>query len=96
NILVQHDGGELDFKLIDTARTRVFTKGLPRSKRLADLTRATHKLNAAGREVLLQHYFNTHGKPLAASVRLRFAVYDYKAHLKRRLRQSQIYRAMRS
>ena len=66
NILVQQDDGKLRVKLIDTARTRVFTKGLPRHRRLSDLTRATHKLNAAGRETLLQHYFNTHGKPLAA------------------------------
>ena len=95
NILAQLRNGKIRFKLIDTARIHTFPKGLPRSKRLADLTRATHKLDTAGRTALLQHYFNRHGKPLSTGVRLRFAIYDQKARFKRWLRKTKTYGYMK-
>ena len=87
--------GSLRFKLIDTGRIHTYTRGLPRAQRLADLTRATHKLDAAGRAAFVQHYFRRPGKPLPPMVRLRFALYDHKAQFKRKLRKTAFYKRLK-
>ena len=96
NILIE--GSENDgfrFQLIDTARIHTYRRGLSRSLRLSDLTRATHKLDPQGREAFLQHYFRTPGKPLPPAVRLRFVLYDRKAQFKRWLRKTRLYRQLK-
>lgn len=95
NILVQNSGDKLRFKLIDTARIQASPQALPRRQRLADLTRASHKLDKQGREAFLQHYYNTHHKRLPFFIRLRFYAYDIKAHAKRWLRRTRPYQALK-
>lgn len=95
NILIQQTEAGFAFPLIDTGRIHTYRRGLSRNLRLADLTRATHKLDSAGRENFLQHYFRTPGRPLPASIRLRFALYDRKAQLKRKLRATDFYKKLK-
>lgn len=97
NILVEHASSDAEpaFKLIDTARIHVYNRGLRRHLRLADLTRATHKLDFTGRTAFLQHYFGTPGQPLPLPVRLRFALYDLKADAKRWLRKTRLYKQLK-
>jgi hypothetical protein len=99
NILVEGGDGDgdtaLHFQLIDTARIHIHRRGLSRNLRLSDLTRATHKLDPAGREAFLQHYFRTPGESLPLTVRLRFALYDRKAQFKRRLRGTAGYKRLK-
>lgn len=85
NILVNINAQQqLSFTLIDTARIRTFAMTpFPERHRLADMTRACHKLHWAGRERLMQMYFGMLGQPFTWRHRLAFYVYDFKVGTKR-------------
>ncbi len=85
NILVNIHAEALQFTLIDTARARFSNYPIPMHQRLADLTRACHKLNWHGRNRLLGHYFGLIGKSFSWYHKLPFYVYDTKVWLKRRI-----------
>lgn len=96
NILVcpQADG-ELAFQLIDTARIRLYPRGVPLRQRMADLARACHKLHPPGREAFMALYLDELGQRFTARRRMAFALYDLKAALKRRLRKTAFYKALK-
>ena len=85
NILV-NVGAEkkLSFSLIDTARLRSF-KHTPfaRKYRVADMARASHKLDSANRQRLMAHYFSLIGSIFSWQDKLSFYLYDAKVSLKR-------------
>lgn len=85
NILVNLDEDkQLTFSLIDTARLRTFAMTpFPEQYRLADMTRACHKLHWAGRERLMQIYFGMLGRQFTWRHRLAFHLYDFKVRLKK-------------
>jgi hypothetical protein len=85
NILVNFNGQQqLTFSLIDTARLRTYAiTPFPEQYRLADMTRACHKLHWAGRERLMQIYFGMQGRPFTWRHRLAFHLYDFKVTLKK-------------
>lgn len=85
NILVTRLANhQLAFSLIDTARLRSFElTPFPDKYRLADLTRACHKLHWAGRERFMQLYFGMMGRQFTWQHRLAFYLYDFKVGLKR-------------
>lgn len=85
NILVNIHAEALQFTLIDTARARFSNFPIPMFQRLADLTRACHKLNWHGRKRLLGHYFGMIGKSVSWYHKLPFYLYDTKVWLKRRV-----------
>ncbi|HRQ58951.1 MAG TPA: lipopolysaccharide kinase InaA family protein [Azoarcus taiwanensis] len=96
NILIQQSGYDYGFRLIDTARIQTFPRSVSRARRLSDLTRVTHKLDEAGRRSFLQFYFGSSEGVIPVLVRLRFALYSLRATIKRRLRHTRLYRAMKS
>ncbi|OYY50706.1 MAG: hypothetical protein B7X95_04320 [Methylophilaceae bacterium 17-44-8] len=85
NILVDFNPQQqLTFSLIDTARLRAYTyTPFPDKYRLADMTRACHKLHWAGRERLMQIYFGMMGRQFSWRHRLAFYSYDVKVRLKK-------------
>jgi Lipopolysaccharide kinase (Kdo/WaaP) family len=85
NILVNFNARQqLTFSLIDTARLRTYSiTPFPEQYRLADMTRACHKLHWAGRERLMQIYFGMMGRPFTWRHRLAFHLYDFKVRLKK-------------
>lgn len=85
NILVDFDSQQqLTFSLIDTARLRAYIyTPFPDKYRLADMTRASHKLHWAGRERLMQIYFGMMGRQFTWRHRLAFYSYDFKVRLKK-------------
>jgi tRNA A-37 threonylcarbamoyl transferase component Bud32 len=96
NILLRRDAdGGIAFSLIDTARIRLYPGGVPPRQRLADLTRACHKLHAAGRAAFLDEYRRASGKEIGGMAGLSFRLYDVKAGLKRRLRKTAIYKQLK-
>lgn len=86
NILVKIvDKNQLEFSLIDTARARFSDYAIPMRQRLADLTRACHKLDWPARERFLGHYLGLSGRQLQWYHKLPFYLYDAKVWLKRRV-----------
>ena len=85
NILVNIHSETMHFTLIDTARARFTDYVMPMQQRLADLTRACHKLDWQGRERFLGHYLGLMGKQLAWYYKWPFYLYDTKVWLKRRV-----------
>lgn len=83
NILVQHEGDNLHFVLIDTARLQATATATMINKRLADLTRALHKLHWDGRKQFLQMYLGMTGRRLGWQFLWPFYLYDLKVWLKR-------------
>ncbi len=84
NILVNiHNDQTLQFSLIDTARLHAYNQAIPLHLRVADLTRACHKLDNAGRVRFMQIYLGLSGRQFTMSIKLRFYLYDIKVKLKR-------------
>lgn len=84
NILVRiQEKKHLDFSLIDTARLRSFDDSIPLSLRIADLTRACHKLHRDGRREFMQTYLALSGRKFSVSIQSKFWLYDFKVKLKR-------------
>lgn len=85
NILVNVGADkQLTFSLIDTARLRTYpVTPFPEKYRLADMTRACHKLHWAGRERVMQIYFGMIGRQFTGRHRLAFHLYDIKVRLKK-------------
>ena len=88
NILVNiakdtHMHNALSFSLIDTARIHAYNHSISFNLRIADLTRACHKLNWAGRERFMQIYLGLSGRQFTWQNRLQFQLYDIKVSLKR-------------
>lgn len=83
NILVQRRGEQLNFVLIDTARLHATPTATMIKQRLADLTRALHKLHWDGRKQFLQIYLGMTGRRLEWKFLWPFYVYDAKVQLKR-------------
>jgi hypothetical protein len=79
-------GPQVEFALIDTARTRIGVKRLSVRQRLADLMRLCHPLAWDGREDLLRAYFNASSLRFSPWMRLAFHYYDWKHRIKKRLR----------
>ena len=75
---------KLQFSLIDTARLRCI-KHTPfaRKYRLADMARASHKLDWTNRNRLMAHYFALIGSTFTWQDKLSFYLYDFKVSLKR-------------
>jgi hypothetical protein len=85
NILVQRQGEQLHFVLIDTARLHATPTATMIKERLADLTRALHKLHWDGRKQFLQMYLGMTGRRLQWRFLWPFYVYDAKVSFKRTL-----------
>jgi hypothetical protein len=85
NILAQRHGDNLNFVLIDTARLHATSTATMIRQRLADLTRALHKLHWEGRKQFLQMYLGMTGRRLQWKFLWPFYVYDSKVWLKRTL-----------
>lgn len=83
NILVQRQGEQLNFVLIDTARLHATPTATMIKERLADLTRALHKLHWDGRKQFLQMYLGMTGRRLQWKFLWPFYVYDFKVTLKK-------------
>ncbi len=85
NILVNMGAdNQLQFSLIDTARLRcVKHTPFPRKYRLADMSRACHKLDWANRKRLMAYYFAGIGSQFNWRDKLSFYLYDAKVSLKR-------------
>jgi hypothetical protein len=84
NILINtHANNVLEFSLIDTARIHSFNHSIPFKLRIADLTRACHKLHGEGRQHFMQMYLALSGRQLNLPIKLRFWLYDGKVKLKR-------------
>ncbi len=84
NILVSiHEENILEFSLIDTARLHTYHGSIPFKRRIADLTRACHKLHPAGRKRFLQIYLGLTGRQLNLSIQSKFWLYAFKVKLKR-------------
>ena len=96
NILVNIDAKkQLTFSLIDTARIHAYNHGIGFNLRVADLTRACHKLNWAGRERFMQIYLGLSGKQFTWQNRLQFQLYDFKVGLKRTIGRKGIKRLIK-
>ena len=84
NILINiHANNVLEFSLIDTARIHNFNHAIPFKLRIADLTRACHKLHGEGRQRFMQMYLALSGRQFNLPIKLRFCLYDGKVKLKR-------------
>ncbi len=100
NILVSIDANyplsnkQLSFSLIDTARIHSYNHGIATSLRIADLTRACHKLHWAGRIRFMQIYLGLSGMQFTWQHRLQFRLYDFKVSLKRTIGRKGIKRLM--
>ena len=84
NILINiHANNVLEFSLIDTARIHNFNHAISFKLRIADLTRACHKLHGEGRQRFMQMYLALSGRQFNLPIKLRFCLYDGKVKLKR-------------
>jgi hypothetical protein len=92
NIAANHT---LSFSLIDTARIHAYNQGIDFNLRIADLTRACHKLNWAGRERFMQIYLGLSGRQFNWQNRLQFRLYDFKVSLKRTIGRKGIKRLVK-
>jgi hypothetical protein len=87
NILVNVlPNNQLKFTLIDTARLHCLPHTpFPLKLRIADLTRACHKLDWKNRERFMQIYLGLLGRQFTLQYKLQFYLYDAKVCLKRRI-----------
>ena len=87
---------KLEFSLIDTARLRCI-KHTPfaRKYRLADMARASHKLDWPNRNRLMAHYFALIGSTFTWQDKLSFHLYDFKVSLKRTIGRKGIKRLIK-
>ena len=97
NILVKMDADKkLLFILIDTARLKTqLMPPFPARYRIADLTRACHKLDWAGRERFMQTYLGLSGRKFTWQDKLQFHLYDFKVGLKRTIGRKGIKRLIK-
>ncbi|MFW5439642.1 MAG: lipopolysaccharide kinase InaA family protein [Methylophilaceae bacterium] len=96
NILVTiHADNQLEFSLIDTARLRSFDGSIPLKLRVADLTRACHKLHGDGRKRFMQSYLGLSGRKFNLYVKSKFLLYDFKVKLKRTIGRKGIKKLMK-
>jgi hypothetical protein len=97
NILVNVGAGnQLQFSLIDTARLRcVKHTPFPRKYRLADMSRACHKLDWTNRKRLMAYYFAGIGSQFNWRDKLSFYLYDAKVSLKRTIGRKGIKRLIK-
>lgn len=96
NILVNiHTDNVLAFSLIDTARIHSFNHSITFNLRIADLTRACHKLHGEGRQRFMQMYLALSGRQLNLPVKLKFWLYDGKVKLKRTIGRKGIKKLMK-
>lgn len=100
NILVnislnQLGNKQLSFSLIDTARIHSYNHGIALKLRIADLTRACHKLHWAGRVRFMQIYLGLSGMQFTWQHRLQFKLYDFKVSLKRTIGRKGIKRLLK-
>lgn len=96
NILVNIDTKKvLSFSLIDTARIHHYNHGIATKLRIADLTRACHKLHWAGRIRFMQIYLGLSGMQFTWQHRLQFWLYDFKVSLKRTIGRKGIKRLIK-
>jgi hypothetical protein len=84
NILVNiHKNNTLSFSLIDTARLHHYNHAIAPKLRIADLTRACHKLHKKGRKRFMCIYLGLSGRKLTLRYKIPFVLYDIKVGLKR-------------
>ena len=96
NILVNiNPNNQLSFSLIDTARIHSYNHAIATKLRIADLTRACHKLHWAGRVRFMQIYLGLSGRQFTWQYRLQFKLYDLKVSLKRTIGRKGIKRLMK-
>jgi hypothetical protein len=95
NILVQRHGDDLQFVLIDTARLQATAMGTAIKQRLADLTRALHKLHWEGRKQFLQMYLGMTGRRLSWQFLWPFYLYDFKVRLKKTIGRKGVRKLLR-
>lgn len=97
NILVKLGADKkLQFSLIDTARLKsVLMPPFPVRYRIADLTRACHKLDWAGRKRFMQIYLGITSRQFTWQNRLQFHLYDFKVWLKRTIGRKGIKRLIK-
>ena len=87
---------KLEFSLIDTARLRCIKHTpFPRNYRLADMARASHKLDWPNRNRLMAHYFALIGSHFSWRDKLSFYLYDAKVSLKRTIGRKGIKRLIK-
>lgn len=86
---------KLSFSLIDTARIHSYNQGIALNLRIADLTRACHKLHWAGRVRFMQIYLGLSGMQFTWQNRLQFLLYDLKVSLKRTIGRKGIKRLIK-
>lgn len=97
NILVKIAAdSSLEFILIDTARLHSSNRPIPMRYRIADLTRACHKLYWLGRKRFLQLYLGLTGRRLTWQYRYPFYLYDLKIVLKRHIGRKAIKRLIKA
>ena len=97
NILVNVGAdNQLQFSLIDTARLRCMKlTPFPRKYRLADMSRACHKLDWENRKRLMAYYFAGIGSQFNWRDKLSFYLYDIKVSLKRTIGRKGIKRLIK-
>ncbi|MFQ6403680.1 lipopolysaccharide kinase InaA family protein [Methylophilus sp. 'Pure River'] len=96
NILVQRQSdGALHFVLIDTARLHASATAIMIKQRLADLTRALHKLHWDGRKQFLQMYLGMTGRRLSWQFLWPFYLYDFKVSLKKTIGRKGVRKLLR-
>lgn len=84
NILVSKQANQtLEFALIDTARLRSYHRPTAFKYRIADLTRACHKLPKGLRAQFMQIYLAHTARKFTPSIQAKFWLYDAKVKLKR-------------
>ena len=96
NILVNIlPNNKLEFSLIDTARLHSFNHPTALKLRVADLTRACHKLNWEHRERFMSIYLGLTGRKLRWQDKLQFHLYDFKVATKRKIGRKGIKRLIK-
>jgi hypothetical protein len=96
NILVNIlSDSELEFSLIDTARLHSFNHPTALKLRVADLTRACHKLDWEHREHFMSIYLGLTGRKFRWQDKLQFHLYDFKVATKRTIGRKGIKRMIK-
>ncbi|MEQ1598905.1 MAG: lipopolysaccharide kinase InaA family protein [Methylotenera sp.] len=96
NILVNIlPNNKLEFSLIDTARLHSFNHPTALKLRVADLTRACHKLNWEHRERFMNIYLGLTGRKFRWQDKLQFQLYDFKVTTKRTIGRKGIKRLIK-
>jgi hypothetical protein len=86
---------KLEFSLIDTARLHSFNHTTALKLRVADLTRACHKLHWAGRERFMSIYLGLTGRKMRWQDKCQFHLYDFKVATKRTIGRKGIKRLLK-